>query len=201
MRKVPIFVNLDEVLIFSCLDLRQTLSRPRTSRCCKLWNFTLQPYFVLLHVLASGVELRRPVPQGGGGSYQALKPGPPPAGIARMRAALPRKVPVKVEPKTFFANERTYLAWLHMSVSVPPAEVAAAHWWLTCNLLPPPCLDLAGDDECGDRDSGRQAGAEREPREDVRAESHARVYRLHHVRAAHVFAPHGNARAPGPRPL
>jgi hypothetical protein len=31
-------------------------------------------------------------------------------------AHLPRKVPVKVEPKVFFANERTYLAWLHMAV-------------------------------------------------------------------------------------
>lgn len=26
-----------------------------------------------------------------------------------------RKVPIKVEPKVFFANERTFLAWLHMS--------------------------------------------------------------------------------------
>jgi hypothetical protein len=32
------------------------------------------------------------------------------------RATLPRKVPVKVEPKVFFANERTYLAWIHMAV-------------------------------------------------------------------------------------
>ena len=38
------------------------------------------------------------------------------SGLARRRAALPRKVPVKVEPKVFFANERTYLAWLHMSI-------------------------------------------------------------------------------------
>ena len=34
------------------------------------------------------------------------------AGILRHRAALPRKVPVKVEPKVFFANERTFLSWL-----------------------------------------------------------------------------------------
>lgn len=31
---------------------------------------------------------------------------------------LPRKVPVRIEPKTFFANERTFLAWLHMSVTL-----------------------------------------------------------------------------------
>jgi uncharacterized membrane protein YidH (DUF202 family) len=30
----------------------------------------------------------------------------------------PRKVPMKVEPKTFFANERTMLSWLHMSVTM-----------------------------------------------------------------------------------
>ena len=32
--------------------------------------------------------------------------------------SLPRKVPVKVEPKVYFANERTFLAWLHMSVTL-----------------------------------------------------------------------------------
>ncbi|KAJ1480084.1 hypothetical protein T484DRAFT_1811921, partial [Baffinella frigidus] len=32
--------------------------------------------------------------------------------------ALPRKVPIRVEPKTMFANERTFLAWLHMSVTL-----------------------------------------------------------------------------------
>lgn len=29
---------------------------------------------------------------------------------------LPRKIPVRVEPKTYFANERTFLAWIHMAV-------------------------------------------------------------------------------------
>lgn len=33
-----------------------------------------------------------------------------------MRALAPRFVPVKVEPKTFFANERTLLQWLSMSI-------------------------------------------------------------------------------------
>ena len=30
----------------------------------------------------------------------------------------PRKIPMKVEPKVFFANERTLLSWLHMSVTL-----------------------------------------------------------------------------------
>jgi len=30
----------------------------------------------------------------------------------------PRKVPMKVEPKTYFANERTMLSWLHMAVTL-----------------------------------------------------------------------------------
>lgn len=36
----------------------------------------------------------------------------------------PRKVPVKVEPKVFFANERTFLAWLHMAVTLASISVA-----------------------------------------------------------------------------
>lgn len=35
-----------------------------------------------------------------------------------------RKVPVKVEPKVFFANERTFLAWLHASILLAGASVA-----------------------------------------------------------------------------
>ena len=35
-----------------------------------------------------------------------------------------RKVPIKVEPKVFFANERTFLAWLHSSVLLAGASVA-----------------------------------------------------------------------------
>eukprot|EP00899_Mesostigma_viride_P021788 jgi/Mesvir1/29610/Mv21464-RA.3 len=31
---------------------------------------------------------------------------------------LPRKVPMKIEPKTFFANERTFLNWLHMAITM-----------------------------------------------------------------------------------
>ena len=36
----------------------------------------------------------------------------------------PRKVPVKVDPKVFFANERTFLAWLHMALLVGGTGVA-----------------------------------------------------------------------------
>jgi len=32
-------------------------------------------------------------------------------------------VPVKVEPKVFFANERTFLAWLHMSIILATMSV------------------------------------------------------------------------------
>eukprot|EP01032_Pedospumella_encystans_P038367 gene38367-43461_t len=38
--------------------------------------------------------------------------------------AKPRKVPVKVEPKVYFANERTFLSWLHMSVTLASISVA-----------------------------------------------------------------------------
>ena len=35
-----------------------------------------------------------------------------------------RKVPIKVEPKVFFANDRTFLAWLHASELLAGASVA-----------------------------------------------------------------------------
>mmetsp|Transcript_24445 Transcript_24445/g.58108 ORF Transcript_24445/g.58108 Transcript_24445/m.58108 type:complete len:223 (+) Transcript_24445:94-762(+) len=35
-----------------------------------------------------------------------------------------RSVPVKVDPKVFFANERTFLAWLHVSIILAGASVA-----------------------------------------------------------------------------
>jgi len=38
--------------------------------------------------------------------------------------AFPRKAPVKVDPKVFFANERTFLAWMHVSVILAGASVA-----------------------------------------------------------------------------
>lgn len=36
----------------------------------------------------------------------------------------PRKAPIKVEPKVFFANERTFLAWMHLSVTLAGASIA-----------------------------------------------------------------------------
>jgi uncharacterized membrane protein YidH (DUF202 family) len=35
-----------------------------------------------------------------------------------------RKAPVKIEPKVFFANERTFLAWMHLSVILAGASIA-----------------------------------------------------------------------------
>ena len=35
-----------------------------------------------------------------------------------------RKVPTKVEPKVFFANERTFLSWMHMAVTLSSIAVA-----------------------------------------------------------------------------
>ena len=35
-----------------------------------------------------------------------------------------RKIPLKIEPKVFFANERTFLAWMHMSVTLASISVA-----------------------------------------------------------------------------
>lgn len=35
-----------------------------------------------------------------------------------------RSTPMKLEPKTFFANERTFLSWLHMAVTI--GSIAAA---------------------------------------------------------------------------
>ena len=38
--------------------------------------------------------------------------------------AYPRSAPVKIDPKVFFANERTFLAWMHVSVILAGASVA-----------------------------------------------------------------------------
>jgi uncharacterized membrane protein YidH (DUF202 family) len=35
-----------------------------------------------------------------------------------------RKAPIKVAPKVFFANERTYLAWTHISIILAGASIA-----------------------------------------------------------------------------
>jgi len=36
----------------------------------------------------------------------------------------PRKAPIKIDPKVFFANERTFLAWLHISVLLAGVSIA-----------------------------------------------------------------------------
>lgn len=47
-----------------------------------------------------------------------------PKGYESISSAKVRKVPTKVEPKVFFANERTFLAWLHMSVTLSSISIA-----------------------------------------------------------------------------
>ncbi len=44
--------------------------------------------------------------------------------IMESSVVLPRSAPVKVDPKVFFANERTFLAWMHVSVILAGASVA-----------------------------------------------------------------------------
>eukprot|EP00531_Pseudo-nitzschia_arenysensis_P011300 CAMPEP_0116141732 /NCGR_PEP_ID=MMETSP0329-20121206/14534_1 /TAXON_ID=697910 /ORGANISM="Pseudo-nitzschia arenysensis, Strain B593" /LENGTH=214 /DNA_ID=CAMNT_0003636925 /DNA_START=46 /DNA_END=690 /DNA_ORIENTATION=+ len=51
------------------------------------------------------------------GSGKAAKKEPP-------RSVKPRKAPIKIEPKVFFSNERTFLAWMHVSVILAGASVA-----------------------------------------------------------------------------
>lgn len=38
--------------------------------------------------------------------------------------SFPRSAPVKIDPKVFFANERTFLAWMHVSVLLAGASMA-----------------------------------------------------------------------------
>ncbi|KAK9865381.1 hypothetical protein WJX84_009820 [Apatococcus fuscideae] len=44
---------------------------------------------------------------------------------------LPRKVPLRIEPKSYFANERTFLAWLHMAVTMGGLATALAGYQFT----------------------------------------------------------------------
>ena len=48
---------------------------------------------------------------------------------------LPRKVPIKVEPKVHFANERTFLAWLHVSVILAGASLAILSYAKDENMI------------------------------------------------------------------
>ena len=57
----------------------------------------------------------------------------------------PRKLPVKIEPKVYFANERTFLAWMHMSITLASISVAitafaeANDWSQLYGLILMPC--------------------------------------------------------------
>ncbi len=59
--------------------------------------------------------------------------------------SLMRTVPVKIEPKVYFANERTFLAWMHMSVVLSSISVAivafadANQWSQLYGLTLMPC--------------------------------------------------------------
>lgn len=52
------------------------------------------------------------------------------------RAALARTTPMRIEPKTFFANERTFLAWLHMAVTL--GSISAALLGFAAGSAPAP---------------------------------------------------------------
>jgi uncharacterized membrane protein YidH (DUF202 family) len=64
--------------------------------------------------------------EGGSGSgragYTSLNHSPSINNTERLQKL--RKVPIKIEPKVFFANERTFLAWLHMSVTLASISMA-----------------------------------------------------------------------------
>jgi len=53
---------------------------------------------------------------GGGGSNKTK--------VTETRTVKPRKAPIKIEPKVFFSNERTFLAWMHVSVILAGASIA-----------------------------------------------------------------------------
>lgn len=57
---------------------------------------------------------------GGGGFPHSQHPGEQRVGsLGKIR-----KAPVKIEPKVFFANERTFLAWMHLSIILAGASIA-----------------------------------------------------------------------------
>ncbi|KAL3929352.1 MAG: hypothetical protein SGARI_004773, partial [Bacillariaceae sp.] len=57
---------------------------------------------------------------GGGGSKEVAAA----AAAEKKIMVKPRKAPIKVEPKVFFANERTFLAWMHISIILAGASIA-----------------------------------------------------------------------------
>lgn len=68
---------------------------------------------------------------GGGGFFAKFfgsKAPTPPLHSSAARSVMDqpklRKAPVKIEPKVFFSNERTFLAWMHLSVVLAGASIA-----------------------------------------------------------------------------
>jgi hypothetical protein len=47
-----------------------------------------------------------------------------------------RATPMRIEPKTFFANERTFLSWLHMAITIGAPSAQAREGG---SLLPGAC--------------------------------------------------------------
>jgi uncharacterized membrane protein YidH (DUF202 family) len=85
---------------------------------------------------------------GVGTSTHAARTGMPTGVIdqaGNASSSLLRKVPIKVEPKVYFANERTFLAWMQMAVllsSISVAIVAFAEanaWSQVYGLVLMPC--------------------------------------------------------------
>lgn len=44
--------------------------------------------------------------------------------VAKAPSTKERKVPTKIEPKVFFSNERTFLSWLNMAVTLSTISLA-----------------------------------------------------------------------------
>ncbi|CAM9822857.1 unnamed protein product [Chrysoparadoxa australica] len=72
-----------------------------------------------------GVEREEDVINGSTTDRDASKPwwsfGRP---ASKPNTTMLRKVPVKVEPKVFFSNERTFIAWMHMAVTLATIAIA-----------------------------------------------------------------------------
>jgi uncharacterized membrane protein YidH (DUF202 family) len=60
----------------------------------------------------------------GKGGSSSMKDRSERAAAAEKKMVKPRKAPIKVEPKVFFANERTFLAWMHISIILAGASIA-----------------------------------------------------------------------------
>lgn len=59
-----------------------------------------------------------------------------------------RATPMRIEPKTFFANERTFLHWLHMAVTVGSISAALLGFASTAERCAPPLLQAISHRPC-----------------------------------------------------